>query len=65
MLNRYNSGGELWHEDSIHLDKSQAYYTLKNKRTVYGGGGIMPDLFVPVDTSRYTPTTATWWPRVL
>lgn len=54
MLNRYNSG-ELWHEDSIHLDKSQAYYTLKNKRTVYGGGGIMPDLFVPVDTSRYTP----------
>lgn len=54
MLNRYNSG-ELWHEDSIHLDKSQAYYTLKNKRTVYGGGGIMPDLFVPVDTSHYTP----------
>lgn len=54
MLNRYNSG-ELWHEDSIHLDKSQQYYTLKNKRTVYGGGGIMPDVFVPADTSRYSP----------
>lgn len=54
MLNRYTSG-ELWHEDSIHLDKSQEYYTLKNKRVVYGGGGIMPDVFVPADTSRYSP----------
>jgi len=53
MLNRYTSG-ELWHEDSIHLDKSQKYYTLKNKRVVYGGGGIMPDVFVPADTSRYS-----------
>lgn len=54
MLNRYTSG-ELWHEDSIHLDKSQTFYTLKNNRPVYGGGGIMPDVFVPADTSRYTP----------
>jgi len=54
MLNRYNSG-ELWHPDSIHLDKSQPFYTLRNKRTVYGGGGIMPDLFVPADTSRFSP----------
>lgn len=54
MLNRYTSG-ELWHEDSIHLDKSKEYYTLKNKRVVYGGGGIMPDVFVPADTSRYSP----------
>ena len=53
MLNRYNSG-ELWHADSIHLDKSTPYYTLKNHRTVYGGGGIMPDVFVPADTSRYS-----------
>lgn len=53
MLNRYNSG-ELWHADSIHLDKSQPYYTLKNRRVVYGGGGIMPDVFVPADTSRYS-----------
>lgn len=54
MLNRYNSG-ELWHPDSIHLDKSQAFHTLRNNRTVYGGGGIMPDLFVPADTSRFSP----------
>ncbi|MCI9054851.1 MAG: S41 family peptidase [Muribaculaceae bacterium] len=54
LLNRYNSG-ELWHADSIHLDKSVPYYTLRNHRTVYGGGGIMPDVFVPADTSRYSP----------
>ena len=30
------------------------YNTLVTKRTVYGGGGIMPDVFIPVDTSRYT-----------
>jgi carboxyl-terminal processing protease len=36
--------------DSIHLDSSKAYST-KSGRTVYGGGGIMPDLFVPADTS--------------
>lgn len=53
MLNRYNSG-ELWHADSIKLDKSKEYTTLKNKRKVYGGGGIMPDVFVPADTSRYS-----------
>jgi carboxyl-terminal processing protease len=53
MLNRYNNG-ELWSADSIHFDESQRYQTLKNKRTVYGGGGIMPDRFVPVDTSNYS-----------
>ena len=42
--------GELLNIDSIHLDSSQAYTTLKG-RTVYGGGGIMPDIFVPADTS--------------
>ena len=30
------------------------YTTIKNKRVVYGGGGIMPDFFVPIDTTRYT-----------
>ena len=50
MLNRFNSG-ELWHADSIKLDRSVPYYTLRNRRTVYGGGGIMPDVFVPADTS--------------
>ena len=54
LLNRYKSG-ELWHADSIHLDKTQPFSTLRTHRTVYGGGGIMPDVFVPVDTSRYTP----------
>ncbi len=53
MLNRYNSG-ELWHRDSIHLDTTQAYKTLRNGRTIYGGGGIMPDVFVPADTSNYS-----------
>lgn len=43
--------GELFSEDSIHLDESQVYTTLNNKRIVYGGGGIMPDVFVPMDTS--------------
>ena len=42
--------GELLNKDSIHLDSSRAYTTLKG-RTVYGGGGIMPDIFVPADTA--------------
>lgn len=42
--------GELLNIDSIHLDTSLAYST-KSGRTVYGGGGIMPDLFVPADTA--------------
>lgn len=54
MLNRYNSG-ELWSADSIHLDETLKYETLRNHRPVYGGGGIMPDVFVPVDTTFYTP----------
>lgn len=53
MLNRYTSG-ELWSADSIHRPDSLKYYTLKNKRPVYGGGGIIPDVFVPADTSYYT-----------
>lgn len=54
MLNRYESG-ELWSADSVHLDKSKEYRTLRKNRVVYGGGGIMPDEFVPVDTSYYSP----------
>ncbi|MDE6300342.1 MAG: S41 family peptidase [Muribaculaceae bacterium] len=54
LLNRYKSG-ELWHVDSVMLDSADVYYTLHNRRPVYGGGGIMPDVFVPVDTSYYTP----------
>lgn len=53
LLNRYKSG-ELWSADSIRFDPSLRYETLHNHRTVYGGGGIMPDMFVPVDTSYYS-----------
>ena len=54
MLNRLNSG-ELWSADSIKLIDSLQYRTLRNHRTVYGGGGILPDIFVPVDTTYFTP----------
>jgi carboxyl-terminal processing protease len=46
--------GELFHADSIHFPDSLKYETLTLKRTVYGGGGIMPDVFVPADTTKYT-----------
>lgn len=60
MMNRYNDG-ELMHRDSVHLDSTQVYHTLVNKRTVYGGGGIMPDIFVPLDTTGVTP----WYTRLV
>lgn len=47
--------GELYSADSIHFADSLKYYTLRKHRTVYGGGGIMPDYFVPLDTTQYTP----------
>jgi len=53
ILNRYKSG-ELTSKDSIHFSDSLRYFTLVNKRTVYGGGGIMPDVFVPLDTTKVT-----------
>lgn len=53
MINRYNRG-ELLSEDSIKFPDSQKYKTLLMNRTVYGGGGIMPDYFVPIDTTGYT-----------
>ena len=43
--------GELFSADSIHVNDSLVYKTLVNHRTVYGGGGIIPDIFVPLDTS--------------
>ena len=46
--------GELTNRDSIHFDDSLKCYTLKKHRPVYGGGGIMPDVFVPLDTLQYT-----------
>lgn len=53
IVNRLKSG-ELIHEDSIHFADSLKYYTLRQHRVVYGGGGIMPDYFIPLDTTRYT-----------
>ncbi len=44
--------GELTNPDSIHFPDSLKYSTLVEGRTVYGGGGIMPDVFVPLDTTR-------------
>ncbi len=48
LLSRYQHG-ELFSKDSIKQDESEVYYTTKG-RLVYGGGGIMPDIFVPQDT---------------
>lgn len=50
FMNRYEHG-ELFDADSIHFPDSLKYTTLVNKRTVFGGGGIMPDCFVPMDTT--------------
>ena len=49
IISRYNHG-EFFHADSIKFNDSLKYIT-PNGRTVYGGGGIMPDYFVPLDTS--------------
>lgn len=54
MLHRYEAG-EFSSADSIHLPDSLRFETLHNRRPVYGGGGIMPDLFVPIDTTAFTP----------
>ena len=53
LIVRYNNG-ELMHADSIHFPDSLKYTTKRLGRTVYGGGGIMPDYFVPMDTTSYT-----------
>ena len=53
LTDRFNHG-ELMHADSIHFPDSLKYQTKKLARTVYGGGGIMPDFFVPIDTAQYT-----------
>ena len=53
LLNRFNNG-EMSNADSIHFPDSLKYATKVLGRTVYGGGGIMPDRFVPIDTVSYT-----------
>lgn len=55
MINRFNAG-ELTNADSIHhFADSLRFYTRRLHRPVYGGGGIMPDKFVPIDTTMYSP----------
>ena len=48
IIDRYNRN-EFFSADSIHFDESQKFKTVGG-RTVYGGGGIMPDVFMPLDT---------------
>ena len=53
FITRYNEG-ELFDADNINFPDSLQYKTLINERIVYGGGGIMPDYFVPMDTTAGT-----------
>ena len=53
VYERYNSG-ELYNRDSIHVDEQNIFMTAHGRR-VYGGGGILPDIFVAADTTGYTP----------
>ncbi len=53
VVNRLKTG-ELMSADSVHFVDSLKCYTLRKHRVVYGGGGIMPDEFVPLDTTRFT-----------
>ena len=53
LIDRYNNG-ELMHADSIHQVDSLKVKTLRLGRTMYGGGGITPDVFVPLDTTDFT-----------
>ena len=53
LIDRFNHG-ELMNADSIHFPDSLKVQTKKLQRTVYGGGGIMPDYFVPIDTTLYS-----------
>lgn len=53
ILHRYEAG-EFTSADSIHFSDAEKFPTLRAGRTVYGGGGIMPDVFVPVDTTGYS-----------
>ncbi|MBR5726287.1 MAG: S41 family peptidase [Muribaculaceae bacterium] len=53
LLDRANEG-EYYCLDSIQFNDSLRYTTRLNGRTIYGGGGVMPDVYVPVDTSEYS-----------
>ncbi len=44
--------GEMTSADSMKIDTTAVFYTMKKGRRVYGGGGIIPDVFVPMDTTK-------------
>ncbi len=54
-INKRYKDGEAFNQDSIKQDTKKTYKTLLKGRTVYGGGGITPDIFIPMDTSMYNP----------
>ena len=54
LYDRYEKDGEMYNAESIQFPDSLKYTTLKKERIVYGGGGIMPDIFIPADTTNYT-----------
>ena len=53
LLDRANEG-EYYSLDSIQFNDTLRYTTRLNGRTIYGGGGVMPDVYVPIDTTEYT-----------
>ncbi len=60
-FNRRMASKELMEEGHVSFADSLKYTTLGTKRTVYGGGGIMPDRFVPIDTNEYS----TWMAQLM
>ena len=59
LVNRINHH-ELFSADSIHFDQSKKHYT-SSGRMVYGGGGVMPDIFIPVDTTKVSEFYSQVW----
>ncbi len=47
-------GDEMYKEDTTKTSDSPIYYTLKEKRPIYGGGGVVPDVFIPRDTTAFS-----------
>lgn len=54
-INKRYTDGEVFNKDSIKNNDKLVYKTLQKGRTVYGGGGISPDIFIPLDTSMLNP----------